>query len=210
MTAKTVGSVVGLALLGIVGTGLAVAATPDAKVPPRTTTLTSTVTTTRTSVRTVTGGSGRTSRPSGSAGSRTVTVERTTTLMTTIRVPQARALPPGASRISLQYALAVTKRLSTVSITREYGLFNRPAYTGRIGTAVVIRTRVSETLQTCRAYIRLGRGTLVADALVSSSASFLNLAVLGGTGIYSNVMGTIAFQPISARAGIILATLEAF
>ena len=122
----------------------------------------------------------------------------------------ATALPPGPARLDLQTNLVETKRLTPDSVALTFGLFNRPAYKTRLGTAVAIVTSVNRQWRTIKAYIHLTRGILVTDALVPTASTFYTLAVLGGTGYYSNVMGTVTFQAITPKAGVLLATLQGF
>lgn len=122
----------------------------------------------------------------------------------------ATALPPGPARLDLQTKLVETKRLTPNSVALTFGLYNRPAYRNRLGTAVAIITAAGKQWRAIKAYIHLTRGTLVTDALVPTASTFYTLAVLGGTGYYANVMGTVTFQAITPKAGVLLATLQGF
>ncbi len=122
----------------------------------------------------------------------------------------ATALPPGPARLDLQTKLVETKQLTPNSTSMVFALYNRPAYKTRLGTAVAIITAAGKQWRTIKAYVRLTRGTLVADTLVPTASTFYTLAVLGGTGYYANVMGTVTFQAITPKVGILLATLQGF
>jgi hypothetical protein len=130
--------------------------------------------------------------------------------MAVIVTTGANGLPPGPARLSLQTKQIATRQLGAFSIAKTYALYNRPAYRQRVGTAVLICAYAVPGWRTCKEYLRLGRGTIIADGLTPASSSFYNLAVVGGTGIYSNTGGTITLQPISHDTQILSGVLEAF
>lgn len=122
----------------------------------------------------------------------------------------ATALPPGPARLDLQTSIVETKQLTPNSRSVVFALYNKPAYKTRLGTAVAIITSAGRQWRAIKAYIHLTRGTLVTDALVPAASNFYTLAVLGGTGYYANVTGTVTFQAITPKAGVLLATLQGF
>lgn len=131
-----------------------------------------------------------------------------TTVLAFLLVPVGDALPPGPSRLFLQATLLHTEKAGPISLIRTYALYNKPSYRNRIGTGVSNCTSATEKWVTCRIYARLGRGLIIADTLAPTAASFLTFAVTGGTGIYSNIGGTITVQPVGATHYLIIGTLE--
>lgn len=106
----------------------------------------------------------------------------------------ATTIQPGPARIQLTSVLLERKEAAGVS--RAYALYNRPAYPNRIGTGVQRCLSVSKGWLDCTYMLRLSHGVIVARALVPSAASFRLLAVLGGSGLYSNVGGEMTVQPL--------------
>lgn len=125
--------------------------------------------------------------------------------------PQAvPSIVPGPARVRVTAELREQRRLGSYTTAKTYALFNRPAYTDRIGTGVLTCTRTSLAWSSCRVYLQLSRGQIVGGALVPAAATFLNLAVAGGTGYYSNTGGTLSMQPLDSRHMLVLVVLEAF
>lgn len=129
-------------------------------------------------------------------------------LLASSATAEKRTLPPGPATVTV----TAVQRSSSASdsFTRtEYGLFNKPAYRNRIGTLVVLCSIVSAKWLACTAYLRLTRGTIVADGLFPAVATFRSYAVVGGTGYYANSGGSMVTQPLD-HSLIITALLDAF
>lgn len=120
-------------------------------------------------------------------------------------IPSASGLQPGPARIRLTATL-----IHEANEYDTYALFNRPAYPDRLGTAFIYCTTADQGYSDCREILRLSRGQIVARGVVPTASSFRTLAVLGGTGYYSNVGGEMIVQPINHDVQLILVILEAF
>lgn len=118
------------------------------------------------------------------------------------------ALPPGPSRLTLQAYLISTVKASPIITVRTYSLYNRPAYKKRLGTGVSSCTTATKQWEICRIYAHLSRGEIIGDALTTISTTFTTFAVLGGTGVYSNIGGTITVQQVGGTVYLIIGTLE--
>lgn len=116
-------------------------------------------------------------------------------------------IDPGPSRIRLSAVLAGELRSPLPS--RTYALYNRPAYPDRLGTGVSTCIPAALGWLDCSYLLRLSRGTIVARALVPEAATFRLLAIVGGTGYYSNVGGEMTVQPLG-NGQLILVNLLGF
>lgn len=118
-------------------------------------------------------------------------------------------LQPGPARIKVQATLVRTRHEGAV-VARMYTIWNRPAYKTSIGLAALVCRTTSPTRQVCQFYLRLQRGQIIGGAMEGRGATFHELAVLGGTGYYSNTGGSITIQPLASNTAVIYAVLEAF
>jgi len=107
----------------------------------------------------------------------------------------ATAIPPGPASIKVTLHLEKTTGANG-RITRVFKVFNRPAYQGPIGDAVMVCIPARASLAACRLYTSLRRGQITFDGLVSSFG-FYRLAVTGGTGYYDTVGGSAVFGRIN-------------
>ncbi len=102
--------------------------------------------------------------------------------------------------------------LTPLVTSTQYGLFNRPAYPEKIGTAISICERTQPQWDICQLSLRLGQGTLFVIGMFPRAATFRVWAVAGGTGLYTNVGGQLIQQPVGRNTETLLFTvqLEAF
>lgn len=117
----------------------------------------------------------------------------------------ASSLEPGVARVR------VTAQLEAVARDVQiFGLYNRPAYPGRLGTAFVNCIPLTRQFADCYETLRLGRGQIVARGIVSQFSKFHVLAIVGGTGLYSNVGGELVVQPVGGPYQLVLADIRAY
>lgn len=114
-------------------------------------------------------------------------------------------LTPGPARIQVTGALAAQH-----GPTRIYNLYNRPAYTDRIGQGFLTCYPAGPRWRECAMSLRLERGQVVSRAVVAAASSFRQFAVTGGTGLYANVGGQMTVQPLGDGVVLILVDLTAF
>lgn len=120
-------------------------------------------------------------------------------------LPGANALDrPGTVQIT-----AVAKRHAYVDVGRTgrspgdidtYNLllYNRRITLRSIGRADMLCTAVSASAQSCTATYFLPRGEIVVQGVVSSHLIY-ELAVVGGTGLYDNVRGTLTATSLGRK-----------
>jgi allene oxide cyclase-like protein len=77
----------------------------------------------------------------------------------------------------------------------------------RVGTDHGVCTVLSTTLSQCDATIVLPKGQIVTHGLQGPSRSGFDVAVIGGTGAYTGVHGTMATRPIKDGGLTILISL---
>jgi hypothetical protein len=126
-------------------------------------------------------------------------------LLATLVIPGAQALDrPGTVQIT-----GVTKRHAHVDLGRsgpspgDLDTYNELLYNKRItprsiGRADMLCTAVSATAQSCTATYFLPRGEIVVQGVISSHLIY-ELAVVGGTGLYDNVRGTLTATSLHQR-----------
>jgi hypothetical protein len=125
--------------------------------------------------------------------------------MILILVPTSAALTPGPWRIRL-----TGNEIDRPGANHVYALYNKPTYRGRLGTGFLVCLPINRTFDDCTAFLRLGRGQIIARGVVPSASSFRVLAVGGGTGLYFNVGGQLLIQPLGDGVILILVDLVAF
>ncbi len=84
-----------------------------------------------------------------------------------------------------------------VDITRRL-LYNRNITQKAIGHAEVVCTHTTRTLRNCTGTFQLPEGKIFVGGTILYRQFFV-LAVLGGTGIYDNVQGTLTATALPAR-----------
>jgi hypothetical protein len=77
-------------------------------------------------------------------------------------------------------------------------LYNKRITPRSIGHGTMVCTVVSATGQSCRAAYFLPRGEIVAEGVIDSRLIY-ELAVVGGTGLYNNVRGTLTATSLSRK-----------
>lgn len=126
-------------------------------------------------------------------------------------IPSATALNPGPAQIRMTGKVEAVEIVTKPrpSSTTTYGLYSS-SYKGRIGTEVLACGQRGDTWRVCLAFLRTPRGTLTAQGMVSVYSRFLVLGVLGGTGIYANVGGTLTLVTDTGGTQKIVGDLIAF
>jgi hypothetical protein len=77
-------------------------------------------------------------------------------------------------------------------------LFNKRIRTKAIGSATMTCTAVGVTSQSCTATYFLPKGEIVTQGVITSRLIY-ELAVVGGTGLYSNVRGTLTVTSLTRK-----------
>jgi hypothetical protein len=77
-------------------------------------------------------------------------------------------------------------------------LYNKRIRTKAIGHATMTCTAVDTNGQSCTATYFLPKGAIVAQGVISSRLIYV-LAVVGGTGLYSNVRGTLTVTSLRRK-----------
>ena len=77
-------------------------------------------------------------------------------------------------------------------------LYNKRITPRSIGHGTMLCTVVGSTGQSCQATYFLPRGELVAEGMITSRLIYA-LAVVGGTGLYNNVRGTLTVTSIKRK-----------
>jgi hypothetical protein len=120
-------------------------------------------------------------------------------------LPSAAAVPPGVAKIKLTGVVISENRYQ-----RIYSLWNKPAYQQKLGTGFQTCVPVGEDFTDCYMTLRLGRGQIVTRGVSPTVSSFRQLAVVGGTGYYSNVGGQMTIQGLGPQTILLLLDLTAF
>lgn len=77
-------------------------------------------------------------------------------------------------------------------------LYNKRIRAKAIGSATMTCTAVGTNLQSCTATYFLPKGAIVTQGVISSRLIY-ELAVVGGTGLYSNVRGTLTVTSLKRK-----------
>jgi hypothetical protein len=126
-------------------------------------------------------------------------------VMLLVLVPTSSALVPGPWKIRM-----TGNEIDRPGANHVYALYNRPTYSGRLGTGFLVCLPVNKDFDDCTAFLRLSRGQIIARGVVSSASHFRVLAIGGGTGLYSNTGGQLLMQPLGDGVILFLADLVAF
>jgi hypothetical protein len=131
--------------------------------------------------------------------------------------PLAAALQPGRSAIRITQTRishsASGSGLGRISVD-TYHLYNKFVRPTSLGSSIIHCTylgrggiRGSGT-QWCEANFSLPKGAIVAVG-IQRSLFFYNLSVVGGTGIYANVIGTVLISQLAFRRFNLIFALQA-
>lgn len=117
----------------------------------------------------------------------------------------ASPLVPGA------YSIRLTASMFRHTDKAEvYSLWNKPAYTDRLGTGFISCTVISPKFKDCAVALRLTRGQIVGHAVLPRIATFRTFAVTGGTGLYANVGGIVTFATVNEQTANVFAEVQAY
>jgi hypothetical protein len=136
-----------------------------------------------------------------------------------LAVPAAEPLTPGRASIRI-----TQERISHSTSTRQprvgrvvvdtFHLYNRAIRRKALGSSIIYCTFLGRGgirgsgAQWCNAQFGLPRGTIVAVG-IQRSPFFYQLSVVGGTGLYSNVIGTLVVSQLTVHRFNLIFALQA-
>ena len=140
-------------------------------------------------------------------------------LMAALLVPSAAGLAPGRATIRLtateigSESTRPPKALGAMSVTTMH-LYNRSVRRGALGSATLVCAYLGAGgvlgpgRSQCTATYSLPRGTILAEGQLATRF-FYQLVVVGGTGLYANVHGTMVASTSGTHALALLFLLNA-
>ncbi len=137
-------------------------------------------------------------------------------LLAVLLVPAAAGLPPGHATIRLTAteltASRQLERVGSTSVTTMH-LYNKELRERALGSAVLVCTYLGSGgvlgpgRSWCSVNYTLPRGTILAEGQLSTRF-FYQLVVVGGTGLYANVHGTVVTSTNGTHSLMLLFALQ--
>lgn len=121
----------------------------------------------------------------------------------------AAAIPPGGdAKIDVTVELRSRQSRNGITVMKQE-IFNKRITKRAIGTVTSYCIHVSDENGFCNWVYRFPRGSITTMGIVNSSV-FHRVAIVGGTGFYSNLGGQVTSVALNERINRVVFNLEAF